>query len=115
MDWNDLRYVLALSRYGSVRAAGLSLGVSHSTVACRLDQLEAALGARLFDRGPDGYVLTPTGHRALPAAERAEQALAELERSVVGEDERVAGVSNEYQRIWSARISAHSDGWCDAP
>lgn len=92
MDWNDLRYVLALSRYGSVRAAGLSLGVSHSTVARRLDQLEAALGARLFDRGPDGYVLTPTGHRALPAAERAEQALAELERSVVGEDERVAGV-----------------------
>lgn len=91
MDWNDLRYVLALARHGSVRAAGQSLGVSHSTVARRLDQLEADLGARLFDRGPDGYVLNATGRRALPAAERAERELAELERSVVGEDKRVEG------------------------
>lgn len=91
MDWNDLRVVLALARFGSVRAAGARLGVSHSTVARRLESLEAALGARLFDRGADGYTPTTAGRRVLATAERVERDMADLERGVVGEDERVAG------------------------
>lgn len=91
MDWNDVRYVLALARLGSVRAAGARLGVSHATVSRRLNALEGALGVRLFDRGPDGYTLTAAGRRILPTAERLEQDAAELERGVLGEDERVAG------------------------
>ncbi len=91
MDWNDVRYVLALARLGSVRAAGARLGVSHSTVARRLDMLEESLGVRLFDRGPDGYTLTAAGQRILPTAERVEGDMAALERGVIGEDERIAG------------------------
>ena len=40
MDWNDVRYFLALARLGSIRAAGAPLHVSHSTVSRRLEALE---------------------------------------------------------------------------
>ena len=91
MDWNDVRFFLALARHGSVRAAGKVLGVSHSTVARRLDVLEAGLGTRLFDRSQDGYVLTAAGRQMVPDAERVEQGMADLERGLVGRDDRLAG------------------------
>jgi DNA-binding transcriptional LysR family regulator len=61
MDWDDVRHFLALARTGSVRAAGAALGVSHSTVARRVEGLEQRLGARLFDRHRDGYMLSDAG------------------------------------------------------
>jgi DNA-binding transcriptional LysR family regulator len=91
MDWNDVRYFLALSRLGSVRAAGKTLEVSHSTVARRVEALEARLGTRLFDRSQDGYVLTTAGRQMVPGAERVELEMADLERVVVGQDGRLAG------------------------
>ncbi len=91
MDWNDVRHFLALARTGSVRAAGASLGVSHSTVARRVEALEAQLGTRLFDRHRDGYLLTDAGRQMLPAAEGVQQQMAALERDAAGQDERLAG------------------------
>lgn len=92
MDWNDVRHFLALARSGSIRAAGASLGVSHSTVARRVEALEAQLTARLFDRNRDGYTLTEAGHQMLPGAERIEREMSALERGLVGQDERLVGV-----------------------
>lgn len=91
MDWNDVRHFLALARLGSVRAAGASLGVSHSTVARRVDALEETLKARLFDRTRDGYTLTQAGRQMLPGAERIELEMAALERGVIGRDARLSG------------------------
>lgn len=91
MDWNDVRYFLALARLRSIRAAGASLGVSHSTVARRVEALEERLSARLFDRSRDGYALTEAGALMMPAAERIEAEMAALERGVVGQDERLVG------------------------
>ncbi|MCA9713108.1 MAG: LysR family transcriptional regulator [Myxococcales bacterium] len=91
MDWNDVRHFLALARQGSVRAAGASLRVSHSTVARRVEALEAELSARLFDRTRDGYVLTEAGQKMLPCAERIELEMAALERGLAGDDERLCG------------------------
>jgi DNA-binding transcriptional LysR family regulator len=91
MDWDDVRHFLALSRAGSVRAAGASLKVSHSTVARRVEALEARLAARLFDRTRDGYTLTEAGRRMLEAAERVEREMSDLERGLVGVDERLEG------------------------
>ncbi|PRQ09417.1 LysR family transcriptional regulator [Enhygromyxa salina] len=91
MDWNDVRYFLALARLGSIRAAGASLGVSHSTVSRRIETLEEQLSARLFDRSRDGYTLTDAGQQMLAGATRIEQEMAALERGVVGQDERLAG------------------------
>lgn len=91
MDWDDLRHFLALARLGSVRSAGAALGVSHSTVARRVDALEARLAVRLFDRHRDGYDLTAAGQQLLPGAERIARELDALERGLLGQDERLAG------------------------
>ena len=79
MDWDDVRYFLALSREGSVRAAGSILGVSHSTVARRVEALEEKLNARLFDRTPEGYALTSAGRQMVEGAERVEAEMAALD------------------------------------
>jgi DNA-binding transcriptional LysR family regulator len=44
IDWDDVRYFLAVARGGSVRAAAERLGVNHSTVLRRIAQLEERLG-----------------------------------------------------------------------
>ena len=71
-DWNDLQPFLAVARTGRLTAAAARLGADHTTVARRIAALEAALGARLFNRSPQGYALTPHGERLLPTAEKME-------------------------------------------
>jgi len=46
-DWDDLRYLLAARRAGSLLHAGRALGVATSTVGRRLDALERRVGTRL--------------------------------------------------------------------
>lgn len=91
MDWDDVRHFLALARTGSVRAAGSTLGVSHSTVARRVEALESRLGVKLFDRHRDGYLLTDAGKEMVAGAERVEREMAALERGLVGQDARLEG------------------------
>lgn len=91
MDWDDVRHFLALARTGTVRAAGASLGVSHSTVARRVEALESRLGAKLFDRNRDGYQLTEAGREMVAGAERVEREMAALERDLAGQDARLEG------------------------
>jgi DNA-binding transcriptional LysR family regulator len=78
MDWNDLRYFLAVARSGSTLAAAKTLRVSQTTVARRVAALEGALGLRLFDRRQAGYALTPTGESLLTRAEQVERAATEF-------------------------------------
>ena len=58
LDWNDLRYFLAVCRAGTLVGAARSLHVRHSTVGRRVEALEAALGVSLFMRAPDGFAAT---------------------------------------------------------
>lgn len=89
-DWQDVRVFLALGRYGSLSAAARALSVNHATVARRIRSLEAALGEKLVDRRPEGYVLTPAGTRALAAAGDMEAAVQTLGRS--GTDDAPKGL-----------------------
>lgn len=91
MDWDDIKLFLALVRAGNVRRAGNQAGVSHSTIARRIDQFEARLGVKLLDRRPGGYTLTPAGEEMLDAAERVEHEVHAVERRVVGRDRQLAG------------------------
>ena len=91
LDWNDLRYFLAICRAGTLAGAARALHVRHSTVGRRLDALEAALAVTLFARTPDGFVLTAAGAEIRPLAEEAERAVAAVERRVAGGDERIEG------------------------
>src|SRR5262245_49873838 len=91
MDWNDVRYFLAVARAGSLAGAARALKVEHSTVGRRLSALEEALGTRLFLRGSTGFSLTPAGAEMLPLAEEVERAVEALARKTGGEDGRIEG------------------------
>jgi molybdate transport repressor ModE-like protein len=78
MDWNDLRYLLAIHRRGSLAAAAKELGVTKATASRRLAALEEALGVELAQRTPDGVVLTDAGKKAVAAAEEMDQSTAGL-------------------------------------
>lgn len=63
-NWNDLRFVLALHRAGSLAEAGRALGVDETTVARRIKALEHALAAALFVRNGHGqFEPTETGRK----------------------------------------------------
>ena len=49
-DWNEVRFVLAIARNGTLAAASAELAVDQTTVSRRLKALEARLGTRLFER-----------------------------------------------------------------
>jgi DNA-binding transcriptional LysR family regulator len=73
-DWNDLKAFLAVARGGSTLAASKSLNVNQTTVARRVESLEAALGVRLFERGQTGSRLTEVGRDLVAEAEKVERA-----------------------------------------
>jgi DNA-binding transcriptional LysR family regulator len=86
-DWNDLRFFVALHAAGSLSGAARACGVEHSTVARRIESLEAAVGVRLFDRFPRGWSLTQAGYDLLPHAQRMEEDLHALMRAATGSAE----------------------------
>lgn len=90
-DWDDLRYLRAVGEAGTLAAAAQRLGVHASTVFRRLGQMEARLGARLFDRHRDGVSLTPAGEEALALARRLGAEVEALERRLAGRDTRPSG------------------------
>lgn len=92
VDWNDLRYFLAVAKTGTLVAAGRELRVEHTTVSRRLAALESALGTRLFTRGPDGLTLTQAGAEVLPHAQAVLQNVEAIARAVQGGDGKVEGV-----------------------
>lgn len=91
MNWDDLRFFVELARARRLSRAGRKLGVDHSTVARRIEQLETAMRCRLFESKPDGYELTPAGHRLLLHAEGIENTVGLMREEALGEGARVSG------------------------
>jgi len=92
IEWDDLRVLLAIHRTGSLAGAAASLDINPTTVGRRLTALEERAETRLFDRTPDGYVLTAAGRDILPRAERMEAEALGAEREIAGADRRQAGI-----------------------
>lgn len=92
MQWDDLRYVLAVHTAGSVAAAARKLGVSNVTVFRRLKTMEKQLGVRLFDRTRKGYVATPPALEIVRQAAQIEDQVGALERRIWRQDQELTGV-----------------------
>jgi len=85
LDWEDVRYFVALARNGTLSATARGLRVNHTTVARRIASLETLLGRALFDRRANGYALTAEGRAVLNEASAMDQAaLSVLRRIDVG-------------------------------
>ena len=91
-DWDDLRFFLALCEAGTLTGAARATGVEHTTVARRIDALEAALAARLFDRFPKGWSLTAAGTALVPHARKLEDDMHALLNVARGASEVVGSV-----------------------
>lgn len=72
MNWDDLRYFLAVAREGQMLGAAARLGVSQARLSRHIASLENAVGARLFDRTTRGSTLTEDGAALFETAERIE-------------------------------------------
>lgn len=83
-NWNDLVFFLELARQGRLMPAARRLKVDYTTVSRRISELEKDLAVSLFERKPDGFVLTEDGHRLFAVAEKMEvlgQSVGETVRS----------------------------------
>lgn len=89
LDWNDLRFFLAVAQAGTVSGAARHLQVDHATVIRRVDALERSSGRRLFERTPRGYGLTQSGEHLLETARR---------------------ISNEVERFQASGDNSNVDG-----
>ena len=92
LDWNDLKYLLAVARHQGTAAASRALGVNQSTVQRRLVELERNLGQPLVQRHSTGYRLTSFGEQLLPLAQQVEQAVVALTQHVENFLRDVTGV-----------------------
>src|SRR3546814_17148628 len=91
IDWDDVRYFLAIAREGSVRSAAGRLGVNHSTVLRRIARLEERLGVQMFEKLPSGYRLTAAGEEVRELATQLATSSPPLAPRVLGRDQSVRG------------------------
>ena len=91
INWDNLRYVLVVANQGSISAAARELGVNRSTVLRRIDSFQHDLNCRIFDRGQNGYVLTPEAEKMIDAAREVESTLFDMQRQIAGHELKLEG------------------------
>ena len=91
LNWDDLKFFLAVCRTGSIRAAAQHLQVNHTTVSRRINSFEQDLGQRLFERTNKGYIRTKLAEEIYNEASYLEERLSSVERKVVGQDGVLSG------------------------
>src|SRR5882757_2189225 len=95
MDWDNLKFFLALAETGSLSRASERLRVDHSTVSRRIEMLELDLGVRVVERLSRAYRLTAEGEQVRDRAKEIEARIAGIARFANGVDQssRVVRVS----------------------
>jgi DNA-binding transcriptional LysR family regulator len=96
-DWSLIRSFLAALEHGSLLGAAKALQSSQPTLGRHIAELEAQLGATLFERTGRGLVPTPMALRLADAARAMEAGAIQLARQASGAQSERAG---------SVRISA---------
>lgn len=91
LNWEPLRYFVALRRAGSLAGAARALHVDQTTVGRRIAALEEEIGVKLLLRTQRGYRITPAGEAILADLEVAESAFTAIERRLSARDERLEG------------------------
>src|SRR5712675_552289 len=110
MDWDNLKFFLALAETGSLSRASEKLRVDHSTVARRIEMLEQDLGVRLVERLSRSYRLTAEGERVRDRAKEIQAGIADIARFAQGVDPspsrlvRVSGPPTFLARFLAPRL-----------
>ena len=91
MNWDDVRFFLALARQKTLRGASKSLNVDQATVGRRIAAFESALGSRLFIRTPRAFTLSEFGDQVMTEATAMESAMQAMSRKAACSDNTLAG------------------------
>lgn len=91
LDWDNIRYFLAVVRSGSVSRAAEQLGVNQTTVSRRIAALEHRLGKELFDRTGNGFVVTPVAEGLVASANSMAEEASTIERHVMADRHELSG------------------------
>lgn len=91
MNWDDVRFFLALARQKTLRGASKSLNVDQATVGRRIAAFESALGSRLFIRTPRAFTLSEFGDQMMTEATAMESAMQAMSRKAACSDNTLAG------------------------
>jgi len=78
--WDDLQFIYAVARHGSLSGAARELGVNHATVLRRITAVEAIHGVKIFERPPGGYRVRPEGRDLLEALKTMGRSADHLDR-----------------------------------
>ncbi len=100
MDWDDLRFVLAIARAGSLSGAARKLGVNQTTVGRRLTASEKRLGVALFLRTRSGFRLTEAGETVLAQIEVMDTAALALGENLSAELQSPTGLVRIASMPW---------------
>jgi len=82
VNWDDLKFFIAVAQSGSITDAGVALKVSASTVARKIAALEQVLGRTLFVKKTNGYFLSEAGTGLVPLALETEERFRLIERQL---------------------------------
>ncbi|MBY0520781.1 MAG: LysR family transcriptional regulator, partial [Sphingomonas sp.] len=119
MEVQALKTLLDLDRRGSLSAVAKHEDVAVSTIARRLDSLEAALGLRLLDRRANGVRLTVEGQRIAALAEPIVDQAARIDRAAMALKASARGgcvtISATEFVVSEILAPALPDLWRDAP
>ncbi|MEM6617962.1 MAG: LysR family transcriptional regulator [Pseudomonadota bacterium] len=78
-NWDDLRFVLALARYGSMNQAARHLRTNTATVSRRIRRINETHGSALFIKGQNDWHMTDAGRAVYDVAARLADDLVGLE------------------------------------
>ncbi|WP_124064943.1 LysR family transcriptional regulator [Clostridium sp. E02] len=82
MDFKDLNYILAVSKYQNITKAANSLYISQPTLTKFLQNLESDLGQKLFKKIGNRFMLTYAGERYVKKAGEILQLKKELDNEL---------------------------------
>jgi DNA-binding transcriptional LysR family regulator len=103
-DWTLVRSFLAVLDAGSVMGAARKLGAHQPTLSRHVAELEAQLGAPLFERTGRGVAPTAMGLAIADGARRMEDGAGALGRALAGQRNATAGTvritTSEVAAVW---------------
>lgn len=82
-DWDDMRVFREVVRTGSLRKASDSLNLKVPTISKHIDALESRLGKKLFQRTPQGLILTAPGRHVATGADSMGLAMDETKARLI--------------------------------
>jgi len=91
-DWDLWRAFIAVMAAGTLSGAARALALTQPTIGRQIEALEAALGAPLFVRSPQGLTPTDAAHAIAPLARNMAAAAGAIARAAYGAAQAQAGI-----------------------